>query len=120
MLKDTGREDITSRLVDAQVQEILALTEQALGLAKKAQLSEAQALIAEAVAGMPRNVGVLLAAAQINLLFLSQNGLDVDAVNRVRGYLATLETLVPGTERVVRMAAFFRELLQKASAGAGT
>jgi DNA-binding response OmpR family regulator len=118
VLKDAGREDVTSRLIDQQVQEMLGLTEKALELAKKAQLAEAQAMIAEAVAALPRNVGVLVAAAQINLLFLSQKGLDIEAVTRVRGYLATLEALAPGTERVIKMGAFFRELLQKAGAGA--
>lgn len=119
VLKDAGREEGTSRLVDAQVQEMLGLTERALALAKKAELGEAQAIIAEAVAGLPNNVGVLVAAAQINLLFLSQRGLDVEVATRVRGYLETLEKLVPGAERVVKMAAFFKELLLKSRAGAG-
>jgi tetratricopeptide (TPR) repeat protein len=118
VLKDAGREDVTGRLIDQQVREMLELTEKALELAKKAQLTEAQAMIAEAVAALPRNVGVLVAATQINLLYLSQKGLDIEAVTRVRGYLATLDALAPGTERVIKMGAFFRELLQKAGAGA--
>ena len=119
LLKDSGREDVISRVVDAQVQDMLGLTEQALALAKKAQLTEAQSLIAEAVAGLPKNVGVLVAAAQINLLWLSQEGLNVEVINRVRGYLATLDKLAHGTERVVKMDAYFKELLRKASTGAG-
>jgi tetratricopeptide (TPR) repeat protein len=118
VLKDAGREEFTGRLVDAQVQEMLGLTERALNLAKKAQLSEAQTIIAEAVAGLPNNVGVLVAAAQINLLFLSQNGLDAEVATRVREYLATLDQLAHGTERVVKMGAFFRELLLRARAEA--
>ena len=97
---------------------MLGLTDRALALAKKAQLMEAQAIIAEAVAGMPNNVGVLVSAAQINLLFLSQKGLDIEVASRVRGYLATLEKLAPGTDRVVKMGAFFKELLLKASTAA--
>jgi len=118
VLKDAGREEVTSRLVDTQVQEMLGLTERALALAKKAELVQAQAIIAEAVAGLPNNVGVLVAAAQINLLFISQKGLDIETATRVRGYLARLETLAHGTERVVKMAAFFNDLLLKARAGA--
>ncbi len=120
VLKDAGREEIAGRIVDAQVQEMLGLTERALNLAKKAELAEAQAIIAEAIAGLPNNVGVLVAAAQINLLFISQKGLDIDAATRVREYLARLETLAHGTERVVKMAAFFNELLLKARAQALT
>ncbi|MGP1677129.1 MAG: response regulator [Burkholderiales bacterium] len=118
VLKDAGREEITSRIVDAQVQEMLGLTERALALAKKAQLPEAQAIIAEAIAGLPNNVGVLVAAAQINLLFISQQGLDMETATRVRGYLARLETLAHGSERLAKMAAFFNELLLKARAEA--
>ena len=118
VLKDAGREEVIGRLVDAQVQEMLGLTERALALAKKAQLAEAQDIIAEAVAGLPNNVGVLVAAAQINLLFLSQKGLDLEVATRVRGYLATLDTLAHGTERVVKMLAFFNELVRKGAAGA--
>lgn len=114
ILKDAGREAFTSQLVDAQVQEMLGLTERALSLVKKAQLAQAQAMIAEAVAGLPNNVGVLVAATQINLLFLSQKGLDVAAATRVREYLATLDRLAHGSERVVKMGAFFRELLLRA------
>ena len=117
VLKDAGREEITCRIVDTQVQEMLGLTERALALAKKAQLAEAQAIISEAVAGLPNNVGVLVAAAQINLLFISQKGLDIETATRVRGYMARLETLAHGSERVVKMAAFFNELLLKARAG---
>ena len=118
LLKDAGREDVTSRLIDEQVSDMLAMTEQALALAKKAQIAQAQTIIAEAVAGLPRNVGVLVAAAQINLLYLSQEGLSTEVVNRVRGYLATLDTLAHGTERVVKMQAYFKELLRQASTGA--
>ena len=118
VLKEAGREELTSRLVDEQVQEMLGMTERALALAKKARLPEAQAMIAEAVAGLPNNVGVLVAAAQINLLFLSQQGLDAEVATRVREYLATLDRLAQGTERVVKMGKFFRELLLKARAEA--
>lgn len=118
MLKDAGREQITGRLVDAQVQEMLDLTERALALAKKAQITEAQSIIAEAVAGLPNNIGVLVAAAQINLLFLAHEGMDIGVANRVRGHLATLERLAPDTERVVKMGTFFKEILLQARAEA--
>ena len=113
VLKEAGREELSPRLIDAQVQEMLVLTERALSLAKKTKLSEAQAIIAEAVAGLPNNVGVLVAAAQINLLWLSQEGLDLKVAARVREYLARLDELAGGTERVVKMGAFFRELLRR-------
>jgi len=120
VLKDAGREAFTDRLVDAQVQEMLGLTERAVALARKAQLVEAQSLIEEAVKGLPNNIGVLIAAAQINLLVLSQEGMDLDVATRVRGYLDRLDKLAHGTERVVKMNAYFRDLLLRARSDATT
>ena len=120
VLKNAGKEHVSERIVDSQVRDILRLTEQALAMAKQAQLVEAQTMVEEAATGLPRNVGVLVAAAQINLLVLSQQGLDVETTARVRRYLETLDTLAPGTERVVKMGAFFRELLLKARTGTAT
>ena len=118
LLKDSGREDVISRVVDTQVQSMLEMTDRALALAKKAQLTEARGIIEEAAAGLPKNVGVLVAAAQINLLYLSQKGLDIEVITRAREYLATLDTLARGTERVIKMQAYFKELLRNAGPGA--
>ena len=113
VLKDSGREEISNDLIDAQVGEVLELTAKAIALAKQARLAEAQTMITEAVAGLPRNVGVLVAAAQIDLSYLSLEGMDHTVVARVRGYLKTLQTLAPRTERVDKMSAYFRQLLKK-------
>ena len=115
VLKDSGREHMIEELVDAQVKEMLELTEAALSTAKKAKLDEAVAMISEAVAQLPDNPGVLLAAAQINLLWLSQKGLDLEFVNRIKLYMLKLDTLIPGHERVLKMKHFFRETLAQVS-----
>ena len=119
LLKDTGREDAAGRVIDEQVQDMLGMTEKALELAKQARLGEARAVIAEAVAGLPRNIGVLIAAAQIHILYLSQKGLDIEVLTRAQTYLAKLETLAHGNERVVKMRAYLKELLRQAGAGTG-
>jgi hypothetical protein len=116
VLKDTGHEAKTQELVDAQVAEMLELTGAALATAKKALLDEAVAMITEAVTQLPDNPGVLLAAAQINLLWLSQKGLNLEFVNRIKGYMARLDTLMPGHERVLKMNHFFRETVARVAA----
>ena len=120
VLKDAEREDAVGRVVDAAVQQMLGLTGRAIELAEKAQISEAQAVIAESIASLPNNVGVLAAAAQVDLLAISQKGMDVETATRVREYLARIETLAQGSERVAKMTAFFHELLLKARAEATT
>jgi len=111
VLKDTGHEAMTQELVDGQVKEMLELTNAALSIAKKAKLDEAVAMITEAVTQLPDNPGVLLAAAQINLLWLSQKGLNLEFVNRIKAYMTKLDSLMPGHERVLKMNHFFRETL---------
>lgn len=116
VLKETGHEDKTQQLVDKQVNEMLALTGEALSTAKKAKLDEAVAMITEAVTQLPNNPGVLLAAAQINLLWLSQKGLNLEFVNRIKSYMTKLDALMPGHERVLKMNHFFRVTLAQVAA----
>lgn len=116
VLKDTGNEGMTQNLIDGQVKEIAAITETALSIAKKARLDEAVTIITKALTQLPDNTGVLLAAAQINLLWLSQKGMNMEYVNRVKGYMIKLESLMPGHERVLKMNQFFRETLVRISA----
>ena len=58
---------------------------------------------------------MLLAAAQLHLLWMSQKGLDRNYVERVNGYLSQLDVLMPNSERVAKMYRFLRETLVKAS-----
>lgn len=113
VLKDTGHEAKSHQLVDVQVSEMLELTGKALAVAQKARLDDAVSMITEAVLKLPDNPGVLLAAAQINLLWLSQKGLNLEFVNRIKAYMAKLEILLPGHERVLKMNHFFRETLAR-------
>ena len=56
-------------------------------------------------------VGVLMAAAQIYLLWMSQKGVDQEYVKRVNAYLGKLDKLVPGNERVAKMYLFLQRTL---------
>lgn len=116
VLKQTGHAAMTHSLIDGQIKELADMTATALSFAKKAKLDEAVTMISEALAKLPDNAGVLLAAAQINLLWLSQKGLNVEFVNRVKAYMAKLESLMPGHERVLKLNHFFRETLTRVSA----
>ena len=65
----------------------------------------------------PNNTGLLLAAAQVHLLWLAQEGLNTEYVSRVREYLGKLDKLIPGNERVAKMQGFFRDTLARARKG---
>ena len=56
---------------------------------------------------------MLLATAQLHLLWMSQKGLNREYVARVNGYLTRLDELMPGNERVAKMYRYLRETLVK-------
>jgi hypothetical protein len=68
--------------------------------------------IEDALAETPNNTTVLLAASQITLFWLSkQSRADPAAVDKIRGYLATLEALLPGNPRLALQNKFLLETI---------
>jgi DNA-binding response OmpR family regulator len=114
VLKDTGKEALAAGIVDGAMQRVNAIVADANALMRKAQFDESLAKLDEALKSMPENTGVLLAAAQLHLLWMSQKGLNLDYVARVNNYLAKLDVLMPGNERVSKMYRFMRDTLSRA------
>jgi len=114
VLKDSGKESMVADVVDQALHKVAAIVEEANALMRKAQLDESLAKLEDALKGMPENTGVLLAAAQLHLLWMSQKGLNLDYVSKVNGYLSKLDKLMPGNERVSKMYRFMRETLSRA------
>lgn len=114
VLKDTGKEAMAEEIVDGSLNQVVAIVAEANALMRKAQFDESLAKLDEALQSMPENTGVLLAAAQLHLLWMSQKGLNLDYVAKVNNYLAKLDVLMPGNERVAKMYRFMRETLSRA------
>jgi tetratricopeptide (TPR) repeat protein len=114
VLKDSGKEDMTADIVDQALNQVNAIVAEANALMRKAQFDESLQKLEEALESMPENTGVLLAAAQLHLLWMSQKGLNLDYVARVNNYLSKLDVLMPGNERVAKMYRFMRETLSRA------
>jgi len=114
VLKDSGKEELAAEVVDRALDQVNAIVAEASALMRKAQFDESLQKLEEALEGMPENTGVLLAAAQLHLLWMSQKGLNLDYVARVNNYLAKLDVLLPGNERVAKMYRFMRETLSRA------
>lgn len=115
VLQDTGNEALIEKVVDESISEGALIVEQATQLMRSGQFDESLAKLEEALTATPENTGVLLAAAQLHLLWMSQKGLDRNYVERVNAYLAQLDVLMPNSERVAKMYRFLRETLVKAS-----
>lgn len=114
VLKDSGKETLIAEIVDDALSQAEAIVAEANALMRKARFDESLAKLDEALASMPENTGVLLAAAQLHLLWMSQKGLNLDYVAKVNGYLSKLDVLLPGNERVFKMYRFMRETLSRA------
>jgi tetratricopeptide (TPR) repeat protein len=115
VLQDTGNEALIEKVVDESISAGALIVEQATQLMRAGQFDESLAKLEEALTATPENTGVLLAAAQLHLLWMSQKGLDRNYVERVNGYLSQLDVLMPNSERVAKMYRFLRETLVKAS-----
>lgn len=113
ILKNTGKEDLIERVVDDAISEGTLIVDEATRLMRNGQFDESLAKLEEAMSATPENTGVLLAAAQLHLLWMSQKGLDRTYVERVNGYLVQLDMLMPNSERVAKMYRFLRETLVK-------
>lgn len=114
VLKDTGKEHLVAAIVDQALDEVNGIVAEANALMRKAQFDESLATLDRALQSMPENTGVLLAAAQLHLLWMSQKGLNLDYVAKVNGYLSKLDELMPTNERVAKMYRFLRETLSRA------
>lgn len=115
VLKDTGKEALAAGIVDDALQRVNGIVNEANTLMRKAQFDESLAKLDEALKSMPENTGVLLAAAQLHLLWMSQKGLNLDYVAKVNNTLSKLDSLMPGNERVTKMYRFMRETLSRAT-----
>lgn len=113
ILQDTGKENLIEKVVDDAISEGALIVDQATKLMRDGHFDESLAKLEEALTTTPENTGVLLAAAQLHLLWMSQKGLDRTYVERVNSYLAQLAVLMPNSERVAKMYRFLRETLVK-------
>lgn len=115
VFKDTGREEMAESVIERSLGEVNAIVAEANALMRQARFDESLTKLEDALASMPENTGVLLAAAQLHLIWMSQRGINLEYVAKVNGYLAKLDVLMPGNERVSRMYRFLRETLSRAN-----
>jgi len=109
-LKDTGQHDKIEDVIDAGQKRILVLVEEAKKHMHLAQFEEAHRKVLDALAIQPDNIEALLAAAQLHLLWLKQEGITPDVKERAKSYLATLDKLVPHNEKVMGFYRFYSQL----------
>ena len=109
-MKDTGQQDKIEEVIDAGQKRILVLVDEAKKLMHVAQFAAANKIVLEALAIRADNVEALLVAAQLQLLWLKQEGLDPEVRERAKSYLATLDKLVPHNEKVMGFYRFYNQL----------
>jgi DNA-binding NarL/FixJ family response regulator/lipopolysaccharide biosynthesis regulator YciM len=115
VLADSGMDHLADDLIDGAVKQCMAIIAEANALMRSAKPDESLAKLEEALNSMPENTGVLIAAAQLHLLWMSQRGINQEYVKRVNRYLTTLDRLIPGNDRVGKMHRFLRDAVAKAA-----
>lgn len=111
-LQLSGLGDKADHVIDAATQQMKSSIDSARGLLRGGDAARALVEIEVTLSRAPNNTGVLLEATQIACMSLRLNRrLDDAVVTRARGYLARLEQLMPGSDRVARMQRYMRDTL---------
>lgn len=109
-MQDTGQAAKIAEVIDAGQRRIMILVDEAARLMRSAHFEDAYQKVLAALAIHDENIEALLAAAQLHLLWMKQDSMNDAIVARAKGYLATLDKLVPNNERVMGFYRFFNEL----------
>lgn len=109
-MQDTGQFDKIDEVIDAGQRRIMILVDEAARLMRSAHFEEANQKVQAALKIHDQNIEALLAAAQLHLLWLKQEGMNEAIITRAKGYLSTLDKLVPNNDRVMGFYRFFNEL----------
>ncbi|MBH9552285.1 response regulator [Inhella gelatinilytica] len=119
-LTDHGKGEEAQALIASASQSLKTRLFEAKRLLRSGQLDEALVAIEAELADYPENTTVLLECTQMNCMWLRLNKcLEASRVDRVRDYLARLEKLLPGHERVAQMRRYLRETLATLSREGG-
>jgi hypothetical protein len=111
-LSDTGHEDKLDAVIESATAGLQSKVSDARKLLRDSRIDEAVGLIEAAAHEYPENTGVLLQACQINCMALRlKKEADAKRIEKIQAYLAELERLMPGQDRVVMMRRYFRETL---------
>lgn len=117
-LSDLGQAEQLEALVEGAVGSLKTRLFEAKRLLRGGKLDEALEAIEAELCEFPDNTTVLLECAQMNCMWLRLNkSLDEARLARVRAYLAQLEKLLPGHERVAQMRRYLRETLAQLQRG---
>lgn len=112
-MMDTGYTDKVEDVIDGGRKRILLLVDESTRLMRTAHFEQAYSKVLEALDIHGGNLEVLMAAAQLHLLWLKQQGVNEEVAARARGYLSTLDQLLPNNQKVMNFYRFFNEIMSK-------
>jgi hypothetical protein len=110
---DTGHDDKIDDVIDGGRKRILMLVDECTRLMRTAHFAEANRKVLDALDIHGENYEALMAAAQLHLLWLKQEGLNAAIVERAKHYLSTLDKLLPNNVKVMNFYRFFNEIMSK-------
>ena len=112
-MTDTGHGDKVEDVIDGGKKRILNLVGEANKSMRSAKFDEAHEILTKAFDIHAQNIEALLAATQLHLLWLRQEGVKEDIAGRVKSYLSTLDRLIPNNDKVMNFYRFYREMVKE-------
>ncbi|MBS4097987.1 MAG: response regulator [Sulfuricella sp.] len=95
MMEGIGLAEGAKEMVAKAADEVVALNNQGVLLAREGKLEEAAALLVDAVKHLPDNVTILLNAASVMILSMRKTGANPETLALVDSYLAKATSLAP-------------------------
>jgi CheY-like chemotaxis protein len=112
-MTDTGYSDRVDDVIDGGRKRILMLVDESTRLMRTAHFDEAYRRVLDALDIHGANLEALMAAAQLHLLWLKQEGVNEAIAARARSYLSILDQLLPNNQKVMNFYRFFNEIVSK-------
>jgi DNA-binding response OmpR family regulator len=113
MFDKLGRGDEGHALVEKSRQEVVALNNEGVLLARSGDLAGAAKLLAQAAERLPNNLQIVLNAAQARLALIERTGMDEAGFEQARGFLAQARAKEPNHAKLLKVAALARRVAAK-------
>jgi tetratricopeptide (TPR) repeat protein len=113
VFRELDREDQGQELIAAARDEVILLNNEGVRQVREGNLGEAIELFERAVERLPDNKVINANAAQAFMMFMRQNGSDLNLIKKTRGCLNRIKHLDPEYKNLDSLSRMYKDLVQE-------
>ncbi|WP_455205108.1 tetratricopeptide repeat protein, partial [Kaarinaea lacus] len=110
MFDDLGMADEGNAIISGTCQEVIALNNDGVDLAKQGKLQESIKLFVKAARAMPENLIINLNTAQSIIMLMQSQGANDRNLDQAKTYLDRVRTVNSANERLTKLMARYNDL----------